>query len=104
MKYTVDYFIDKFSKIPNKFWITGRFDAPTVDHVKHCVLGHCWRKVGGPHTQESKALRNLFAEYFHTKPWMINDSRFSNNQFPQKTPRGRILAALKKIKKKSEIF
>jgi hypothetical protein len=36
MKYTIDYFIKKFKRIPQKNWITGDLNR----NGKCCVLGH----------------------------------------------------------------
>lgn len=37
--FNIDYFIDKFSKIPEKRWTTGQCKQPNDD--KYCAFGHC---------------------------------------------------------------
>lgn len=97
--YNVDYFIAKFSAIPEERWITGVM----TDKNKYCALGHCG--AGNPlagnadfnHTEESKALNKLFKANFNEPAWKINDSK--DYGYPQSTPKQRILAALQDIKK-----
>lgn len=98
--YDVDYFIAKFTAIPEERWIIGTMTYED----KHCALGHCG--AGNPlpgttdfnHTEESKALEQLFKANFNEETWKINDSQFYG--FNQPTPRQRILAALQQIKEK----
>lgn len=87
-KYTVDYFIKKFSKIPNNKWTTGQF-VSDLDPTKRCALGHCQVLRGGIKTAEASALVKLIKT-----PTLINDWYGKH-----KTPKGRILAALREVKR-----
>jgi hypothetical protein len=88
MNYTVDYFIQKFSSIPRKLWCVGSF----VEGDRMCALGHCGMRVAHP-TPESLALNRVIAS-----PEYINDGE--DPDYPQPTPRARILAALRDVKAK----
>ncbi len=100
-KYTVQYFIDKFKKIPDSKWNIGAFVSP--DGKKKCALGWCGMRADNYSsdrlfkiTKESKAfeeLLNFVAD--------INDGR--DVRYTQDTPKKRILAALKDIKKLEKI-
>jgi hypothetical protein len=99
-KYTVDYFIKKFSAIPAKKWCTGYFKLGNG----HCALGHCGSVEYGSrayqHTDEGNALIGLtsrIGDNQYACITTINDGLDPN--FPQKTPRGRVLAALRQVKK-----
>jgi hypothetical protein len=92
MTYDVDYFIAKFEAIPEDEWCVGHFIS--MDGTK-CALGHCGDEGTGD-SPEANALGCLF-------PYLgdvinINDGRHSD--YPQPTPKQRILAALNDIKKK----
>jgi hypothetical protein len=91
MKYTVDYFINKFKAIPSSKWTTGQYTIGT----KCCALGHCGERglgVGGP---EAKAL----GEMLRTGSTVVKINDGEHPLYLQKTPRARILAALKDLKK-----
>lgn len=99
-KYTADYFIDKFKKIPSKNWCDGALSKG----VKRCALGHCGftdKEI----TEESAALMELVETVLDTSVAMINDfSEWDQNfHLPYlkhiKSPKKRVLAALKLIKK-----
>jgi len=99
--YTVDYFIDKFSKIPEDMWCVKTLGDMSGSH---CALGHCdFGNTGVP--KEALALQKLLKplENSHcriwTTPW-INDGLYPSYQQP--TPKQRILAALNDIKKMQE--
>lgn len=111
MIYDVQFFIDKFSAIPEDHWCTAVF---TDGDGKHCANGHCGRTNSMHMTVESAALVALFlplhlTEHFGKKViydfdyyegWkiaMINDG--ITDQYQQDTPKQRILAALYDIKK-----
>ena len=88
-KYTINYFIEKFEKIPDNMWATDWYE----DGERKCALGWCGatEKDGIPsYTEESMALANIFGVGMISK---INDGYepFLN----QETPKSRILAALK---------
>lgn len=58
-KYTVDYFINKFSRIPTNKWTTGDYKK----HGRYCALGHAGCRggdYGGVETPESNALYYMF--------------------------------------------
>lgn len=95
MKYDVNYFIKKFTAIPEKAWCTQVFDNKCG---QHCALGHCGiipNKV--PYTKESNELSLLFIKYYYFNVTTVNDNIYSNNE---PTPKLRILKALKTIKDK----
>lgn len=57
--YTVDYFINKFERIPLDKWCKGKFGIGT----RHCALGHCgMRDTFIKATRESIALSELFQD------------------------------------------
>ena len=102
-KYTVDYFIEKFSAIPDEKWIVGDY---ADDRGCCCALGHCgYRFIGGSifnpvntgGTDEGAALSRLFDEHHLSVP-LVNDQIEARYQQP--TPKARILAALADIKAK----
>lgn len=96
-KYDVDYFIKKFSAIPRSKWCTNSY----MKAERRCAFGHCGRGfvwVGGAHvftdTWEAISLEKIVVDGSVAS---INDGK--DPRFPQKTPKGRILAALRRIKK-----
>lgn len=94
--YTVDYFIDKFEKIPEDKWIMGELYTENG----YCAFGHCGSR-GLTHTDESNGLIKLFSENLyrcHVIP--INDGK--DELYQQPTPKQRILAALYDIKKQQQ--
>lgn len=93
-KYTIDYFIDKFKKIPENKWCVGNY---ILENGKKCVLGHCGANEYECMTEEGKYLITLFANNDYCV-LDINDKE--SHCFPQKTPKKRILACLKFFKKK----
>lgn len=97
-KYDADYFIEKFKKIPANKWTTGILEN---EKGQKCALGHCG--LGGANSidnTESLFLRNLFFEYLNSVLSNVNDDL--HTQYTQKSPKTRVLAALKDIKKKME--
>lgn len=95
MKYTIDYFIKKFTKIPNSKWTVGDF----IDSSgKSCALGHCGWCYGNYETEEGLALIDLFSVSGISSVAQLNDGGGSYNTYG-KTPRTRILRALKNLKK-----
>ncbi len=96
-KFTVDYFIKKFSAIPAKKWCVHDY---TDERGRHCVLGHCgerW-KGGSLSTSQSQDLKEIFRAA-GLNAIKTNDGDMVS--FPQSTPKARILAALKWIKKRN---
>lgn len=103
MKYTVDYFIEKFEAIPEKMWCRGQF----VSGEKRCANGHCGVTDENAINNEAKALVAILEPL---KEWTwpeyggmgifevtanINDGY---TKYRQETPKHRILAALYDIK------
>lgn len=94
-KYTVDYFIKKFSNIPRNEWCKGMFKKGR----KKCVLGHCgvktWNSaVNTPNIySQVRALRSLVVDIV-----LINDG-VAGYHSCGKHPRTRVLKALKIAKK-----
>lgn len=110
MKYTVDYFINKFEAIDEENWYTGRmhndFDC-YEDATQFCALGLCGFKETGEETTEGIALIDLFVNKMphNNNPYYrgqfvtdVNDNK--NSKYPQSTPKARILAALNDIKQR----
>jgi hypothetical protein len=93
MTYDVDYFIAKFSAIPDAAWLTGEYEYKG----KCCALGHCGisYKPGATQSEEADALIDLFT-LIGQDPTQVNDGEAS--EYPQLTPKERILAALRDIK------
>lgn len=96
-KYTVDYFIKKFTAIPVSKWTIAEFH--NNEHTKFCALGHCGLTEEKQNGEEGDALFELFSEH---NLWVDIVNDIPDGQFLQKTPRGRILAALRWIKKEQK--
>lgn len=113
MEYTVDYFINKFEKIPEDKWITGMIGLNSIENSPKCALGHCGIDESFLNeTKDSKALKEIFSNTSFTSSispirggtdciWKINDGYIK--EYQQETPKQRILAALYDIKKSQEI-
>jgi hypothetical protein len=97
MKYDVDYFIRKFTKIPDSRWCTYYY---TVGK-KHCALGHCGVSINSESTSQSKALADIFDYALVLDVASVNDG--IERSFQQPNPRARILAALKAAKTKGKL-
>ena len=94
-KYTAEYFIQKFQAIPPGRWTTRRYFDDR--HLRHCALGHCGC-TGVIDTKESLALGSLFRLGGLPNVASVNDGLIcASLDFKQKTPRGRILAALRHL-------
>lgn len=92
-KYDVDYFIKKFTAIPEDNWVTGVYRD---DAVGCCAAGWCGERDDRS-TDESRALTKLVYGVD-----IINDGKDSN--FPPEkysTPKKRILAALYYVKNRA---
>lgn len=113
MKYTVDYFIAKFSAIPDDKWNNYiQYD----DNTKiRCAFGLCGiikpiRRYGeltvdGTNTDEGKALINIFLAIgwdIESGKWVTDINNGYCKEYPQPTPKQRILAALHDIKAMQE--
>lgn len=89
MKYDADYFIKFFRKIPDEKWTTHALE----ENGGHCALGHCGAKEGRiAFCRKAMALYRVLCR----KVAFINDG--AEKDYPQKTPKARILAALKDAK------
>lgn len=105
-QFSIDFFISKFSAIPDERWTTGalfRFEDSTA-----CAIGHClpWGNSETWRAQNSEA-RALAMVLFGSDSddsvgqiTNINDGRLLDYQQP--TPKARILAALMDAKAKAE--
>lgn len=93
MKYNIDYFIKKFTAIPEGKWCTGMY---LNDNDQSCALGHCGvrytESCGYNKTDEANALITIFGR--SGKVININDFELELGN----TPRTRILRALKEKK------
>ena len=101
-KYTIDYFINKFTKIPANKWITN--DYSNKAETKFCALGHCGEREAtltrkAIFTRETLALKKIFRDTRFTSITDVNDGN-GGYWGLGKTPRTRILKALKSIKSK----
>ena len=89
MKYDLNYFINKFEKIPSKNWCT---DKVWDGEGRYCALGHCGVKKDEEDTYEAWQLF-LLAPNISS----VNDGQLL--KYKQKTPRGRVLAYLRDLNK-----
>jgi hypothetical protein len=101
--YTLNYFINYFSSIPDHQWCTGSeqleiYGKPTV---QHCALGHARRNA---RTTLERTNKSCFARVTALEHFLdgntadINDDGASFGHLG-KTPRGRILKALRNRQK-----
>lgn len=104
-EYTVDYFIKKFNKIPGDQWGTHAYYNPNTK--TRCAEGFCRKEItNGPDlhhcipSQESRALILLFNSY-NLNVHDINDGIC--NAYPQKSPKLRIMTALRDMKRLSKL-
>lgn len=98
-KLTPDYFIAKFSAIPDDKWTTDKF---INDLGQCCVLGHLGMRSGyhqdKGNYEETQSLNYLFIDNLFTGTvTSVNDGKCA--LFQQPHPKQRILAALEYIKK-----
>ncbi len=94
-KFDVDYFIKKFRAIPEAKWCTQLLR--NHDDTQRCALGHCLTLPDSYFSSECGALQELFSETLDTFPGFVNDG--DHSRYQQLSPKKRILAALKDIKK-----
>jgi hypothetical protein len=97
--YNADYFIKKFKAIPAKLWCEGDY----TDGDRHCALGHCGTQSGelkDKHTPEGRELWRIIGRVTENQTWnpaaLVNDG--CCDDYKQKSPKARILAALKDAK------
>ena len=114
-KFTADYFIKKFSAIPAKQWISGELGHDAEG--PHCALGHLGvtSECKAHENPEAKALGDILAPVYQTAT-TTTDEKMKNIKagsivpgindddegiyYSGKTPKQRILNALKKAKNK----
>lgn len=102
MNYTVDYFINKFEKIPEEMWCTHTVDN---DNGQHCAWGLI--KYSKYKTSDCFTEGAAFMDIIKSSGLDVygDPSRINNGddpRYPQPTPKQRILAALYDIKKLQE--
>ena len=121
--YDVDYFINKFTQIPDDLWVCGSLNTKRNEKVVSCALGHCGIIISEEEyleNPEALALVKLFIKYvfpndhsnLDVHSWTIvaniNDGDFGNT-IPQELfnilnkaffAKDRILATLHWIKDK----
>ncbi len=97
--YDTQYFIDKFSAIPEELWITGEFQNPDKP-CQRCAYGHCGCDDMSDENEEANCLDRLFRDHGLRVP-PVNDgekARDSGEFWKLPTPKARILAALESFK------
>lgn len=112
-KYDVNYFINKFSKIPEKRWITDTFVG--VNPLNRCARGFCltaksafkaWRgkdavEVLREYNEELVALDGLFGQVSEGIVIALINNGWVK-EYQQATPKQRVLAALQDLKLEQE--
>ena len=105
--YTLNYFIDFFSSIPSWRWTTDRLQEGST--VQKCALGHCVtdQRVPDQAVRSSMVARNArvraLESFLNNKTASINDAR-EGYAVLGKTPRARILRALRNRKRTGNIL
>lgn len=94
MEYNVEYFLNKFSKIPNDRWCK----ADLGSDGKHCALGHCGVTdgdidiIGNIDNEEGSALSNVLKNVSpYESPYEIV---FQINDCDGENPKTNIITAL----------
>jgi len=92
MKYDIHYFIAKFEAIPDNKWCVEKF---TDEKGRCCALGHCGVRGSNTmfciSTKQGEALKKILPDGVTS----INDGVFKG-EFKGKTPKARILEALRR--------
>jgi len=91
MEYNLDYFINKFEKIPEKLWLCGQFSDEYGE--QRCALGHCGFRVGKEKTLEGDSLLNLT----NLNIAKVNDG-YENYLHYGSTPKQRVVNYLKSLR------
>lgn len=91
MKYDLDYFIHKFSAIPEERWTTGKY---VDDNGCKCALGHLGESMIDT-TEESKQLTWLVYDIDE-----VNDNRLNKYSHYGTTPKQRVVNYLKSLRDK----
>jgi hypothetical protein len=99
--YTLNYFINYFKSIPDHQWCEGH--DQNGDTVQHCAQGHVLRNprttLANTKRQNKKKLAALNS-FLGTSVESINDGAIELG----KTPRGRVLTALRNRKRYGNIY
>jgi len=82
-KYTAEYFISKFERIPSKRFTSG---GDYVSHGRMCALGHCGQRTHRD-TEEGKALQRLFNKHGLIVT-NVNDGKRKGDTVPYTIPMG----------------
>jgi len=105
-EFTIDYFIDFFSKIPEEKWCVGTMKIIDTENLTYqcCSLGHLGLKQHFEifTNKKARALQAFFNTDTSGRPSCvpvtnINDD-YSERHFKGATPKQRILNALKSLK------
>jgi len=103
--YTLNYFIDFFQNIPDHQWCIEQNQKG--DTVQHCAQGHVLRDA---RTTFSKSNRrntvrlNALNAFLGRNVVSINDDTGNSYSELGKTPRGRVLTALRNRKRTGNIW
>lgn len=101
-EFTVDHYIEKFSKIPDELWNDDGQYVNSNNCDRMCALGHCgYRDANNPTSSEAFQLSMMFLVYLNINVPFVNDGAGSAIiAIFGKTPKERILNALSMIKTK----
>ena len=105
--YTLNYFIALFESIPDHQWCVGEFQNEGT--VQHCALGHARRNLRTTlekTSSESWARSVALGDFFGSEDLVteINDNEDGEYTSLGKTPRGRILRALRNRQRTGNIW
>ncbi len=98
IKYNINYFIRKFSAIPENKWTTFEYGENDI----HCVFGHCGMRKKDI-SIEGNAEAEAFVELFDAKVRIVQINDGYNCHYQQLTSKARILAALYDLKAEEAI-
>ena len=108
MNYTIQYFIDKFTKIPQSYWITGMYVSmeSRLLHIDGrlipcCALGHCGCR-SGESTEESRALVDLFRRH-DLSIICVNDGIDTQFGSTKDSSKARVLCALESMQRQTNV-
>lgn len=98
-KFNLEYFIKKFSDIPEEKWTTGQF----VDESGcMCAYGHCGDRKGQEDGKESKDLSRIIMDKDEVWPYHladINDGNYDHEETYGNNPKDRVVNYLKSLRK-----
>lgn len=102
MEYNAQFFIDFYTPIPDERW--GTRDFYNRETQCYCAFGFLGARIGGQ-TEEVIALEHLLIAYRElSSPYYPNRLTTANDKqtrdFPQTTPKARVLAYLEECKRK----